>query len=138
MAIGPKVDFFWKKNKPWNLASKIPSRTVKFGTIFEKIILPLWFWKMSGKSSTYRKNKTHKNFFCIYHYSYIYTYIPKVYTILLLRDLKNQKVGPLQNTKFRVIFQKIILAVWFWKIVENFFNLIKKLNPQEFFLHLSL
>ena len=79
--------FFLKKNQPWNLASKIPSRTVKFGTIFEKIILPVWFWKMSGKSSTYRKNKTHKNFFCIYHYSYIYTYIPKVYTILLSRDL---------------------------------------------------
>ena len=34
-----------KKNQPWNLVSKIPSRTVKLETIFEKIILAVWFWK---------------------------------------------------------------------------------------------
>ena len=53
--------------------------------------------------STWWKNKTHKKFFCIYHYSYIYTYIPKIYTILLSWDLKNQKVGlhPLNKTAQR-------------------------------------
>ena len=72
---------------------------MKFRTIFEKIIIPVWFWKSSIFFSTYRKNKTHKNFFCTYHYSYIYTYIPIVYTILLSRDLKNQKVVIHQRNK---------------------------------------
>ena len=47
---------------------------------------------MLSKSSTYRIVKTHKNFLYIFHYSYIHTYIPKVYTILLSRDLKIQIV----------------------------------------------
>ena len=41
--------FFRKKNRPWNLVSKIPSRTVKLETILEKVRVVVWFWKLLGQ-----------------------------------------------------------------------------------------
>ena len=49
--------------------------------------------KIVKKSSTCQKYKTHNIFVQIYHYCYMSKNIPKLFTILISRDLKNQKVG---------------------------------------------
>ena len=72
----------------FNLTWKIPFK-MKFGTIFEKIILPVWFWKMSGKSPTFRKYKTQNNFFWIYHQA---KYIHKVYTYSIYNIIPQRRV----------------------------------------------
>ena len=54
------LKFFLKKNQPWNLVSKIPSRTDKLETIFEKIIPIVRFWKNFQRPPTCHKFNTHK------------------------------------------------------------------------------
>ena len=69
------LKFFLKKNQPWNFVSKIPSRTDKLETIFEKIIPVVRFWKFFQRPPTCPKFNTHKK--VVVHFFILMLLLPK-------------------------------------------------------------
>ena len=62
---------FSEKNQPSNLASKIPARTVKFGTIFEKSYYQCDFENSHETLQLVENIKPTKNLFCTNLYMFI-------------------------------------------------------------------
>ena len=80
------------------MTKKVPKehpapQKMKFMTKNKKISYIGGFWFLLVRSPTSPNFKTHKTFVLQGFLLYTNTSIPKLYTILLSRDLKNKKVG---------------------------------------------
>ena len=100
-----------KKNQIWNGVSKIASRTVKLGAIFEKIIPPSDFEKCWATRRFVENIKPTRNLCCTFLCMYTYTAMSIVYTILFSIKWRLKKLDPTHHPPPTTQIKKNVFGV---------------------------